>query len=89
MISDRKRQAGVFHRGVTLPDGMTPQCLDELATMFNDFADGLLAVGGEEVSYVEAAVMAYELVVGPSSQKEPSPLQRSADELDSCGRKIV
>lgn len=83
MIADRDRQAGICYRGVTLPQGMTPQCLDALAAIFNDFADDLLIIDGEEASHVKAAVMAYELVVGRFSQTVLWPLQRSADELDS------
>jgi hypothetical protein len=32
---DSDRQAGAEHRGVVLPKGMTPACLDELASLLN------------------------------------------------------
>lgn len=54
-----KRQTGVEYRGVTLPEGMTPLCLDEMASLFNDFADGLLAVDGKEADHRDAAVKAF------------------------------
>ena len=61
-MADQPGQAGEY-RGVILPDGMTPNCLDGLASLFNDFSDGLLKVGTEEATPAQAAVMAFELVI--------------------------
>ncbi len=48
------------YRGVELPDGMTPECLDALASLFADFADDLLKLHGEDATPAQAAVMAFE-----------------------------
>ena len=71
---------GNDYRGVILPEGMTPQCLDELASIFNDYGDGLLKVGDEEASPTQAAVAAFELMrrLCPS-QTQPSQSPRSGE----------
>ena len=83
MISDDNRQVGTY-RGVVLPSGMTPRCLDALASLFNDFVDDLLFVEEEEASHVDAAVMAYQIVVGEGQPSRTALLQpqRSGDWQD-------
>lgn len=38
MCQEPNRQAGKEESGVILPEGMTPECLDELASFLNDYA---------------------------------------------------
>jgi hypothetical protein len=42
---------------------MTPQCLDRLASLFNDFADDLIDDDEEIMSHFLAAIKAYQLVM--------------------------
>ena len=56
--------AGVSeYRGVVMPLGMTPACVDELASLFSDFEwDRLKRADGELAFTADAAVIAFEIV---------------------------
>ena len=70
-------ETGVKHRGVALPEGMTPQCLDALASLFNDFSDDLIEDTEDAASHVLAAVKAYRIVIAADqlSQTAVPPLR--------------
>lgn len=59
--SQNERDRPVY-RGVELPDGMTPECLDTLASLFNDYEAGLLRGADGIAGPAEAAVMAFRQV---------------------------
>lgn len=50
MISDVTRQAGSQYRGVTLPEGMTPHCFDEVMDILRAFELGESGVFAEDVA---------------------------------------
>jgi hypothetical protein len=54
---DGSRQAGVEYRGVSMPEGMTRECMDALATLFN-----MHCHEDNEQTNEEAAVSAFEAV---------------------------
>ena len=56
------------YRGVVLPEGMSPSCLDELASLFVDYECGILVSQGEEAGPPQAAVMAFGVERVPSEK---------------------
>ena len=56
------QMCGQMYRDVMLPVGMSPQCLDDLSTLFNDFSDDLVKIGSEHAAVTDVAVMAFQLV---------------------------
>ena len=75
MISDVNRQAGEEYRGVILPKGMTPQCLDRLASLFKEQDDPFLDsfdLSDEVSSDVRAAIKAFEIIRQELPQKSLS-----------------
>jgi hypothetical protein len=70
--------------GVILPDGMTQKCLDDLASLFNDYADELLLEHGEPITHYAAAVMAFEIVRRQLHQTEALPFPQSGGSRNSC-----
>jgi hypothetical protein len=83
MISDDDRQVGFEYR-VIFPAGMTPRCLDTLASLFNHEADGLIEDTEDVPSRVGAAVKAFEIAVGVAQlpQTELSQPQQNGDAQD-------
>lgn len=76
-MSDKstKGQAGAGvaeYRGVVLPLGMTPVCVDDLARVFSDFEwDRLERADGELANTAHAAVVAFEIVRRHLGQRHP------------------
>lgn len=62
-----------MHRGVILPEDMTPQCLDEMATLFVDSADDLLEKDSDLATAADAGVMAFQVVRLRCPQKVRPP----------------
>jgi hypothetical protein len=61
-MAQAQEQEAKEYRGVILPPQMTRECLDELATLFVDYADELLKKpSGGDASASDAAVMAFEV----------------------------
>ena len=77
-MTEETRQGGPEYRGVILPDGMTPRCLDDLASLINDYGDGLLKIGGKEADHRDAAVMVFEVVRRALVETAFPPSQRNA-----------
>ena len=66
-IPDREK-----YRGVILPDGMTPQCLDDLTRVFYEFeCEGLKSTEGEIAFAKDAAVIAFTVVARHLRETEP------------------
>lgn len=49
------------YQGVAVPDGVTLDAFKAMASLFNDFHDGLLLANGEEATHYVAAAMAFDL----------------------------
>ena len=65
--------AGVTdYRGVVLPPGMTPACVDDLARVFSDFEwERLERADGELAHTADAAVVAFGIVRRHLGQRHP------------------
>ena len=65
--------AGVTeYRGVVLPPGMTPSCVDDLARVFSDFEWDRLERGDGELAHTaDAAIAAFEIVLRNLGQRHP------------------